>query len=462
MSRLISPLFVLFILFTACGEKVNDYFTSGFKALEVTESSVLIWTRLYGQQTPNPVTHDRRSKVFRHPIDFDENMPIDQMDGAVKGAAGEVKITLINGDAKQTSPWLPAMQESDYTVHHAFTDLRPGTTYTVILESKLSGQKIQGTFKTPPAPSAIKPITFTTSTCQYFWSYDDSIRGFKIYDVMNKMNPDFFVQTGDYVYYDKPGPLAKDLQTARYKWHAMDSWKSLFDFHVKYPMYMIKDDHDLLKDDISDPNESYGDLSYDDGIKVWNENVPLGDKPYRTIQWGQDLQIWLLEGREFRSLNKSEDGPDKTILGKEQKAWLEQTLKGSDASFKILFSATPIVGPDRDRKIDNHSNKSYQTEGDWIRSLISSTENVFIINGDRHWQYHSIDSLTGVNEFGSGPVSNAHAQGWSQEDKRPQHQFLRVNGGFLGVQVTREADQPQITFTHYDVDGNEVYAKSFN
>ncbi|MDD7885441.1 alkaline phosphatase [Flavivirga sp. 57AJ16] len=455
---------IVFILIgtvlASCQSTEEAFFTSGFRSMEVKDSSVVIWTRLYAQETPNAITHTRKSKVFRHPIDFNEDMPVSQMDGGVQGKQGKVKITLIGEDEKYSSPWLLALEENDFTVSHLFDNLKPGTEYKVILESK-KGPKKEGAFSTALSPQDIAPITFTTSTCQYFWSYDDSIRGFKTYDKMSEMDPDFFVQTGDYVYYDKPGPLAKTLESARHKWHAMDSKLSLVDFHLKVPMYMIKDDHDLLKDDVSDQAETYGTISWEDGLKLWKENVPLKGAPYRTFRWGKDLQIWLLEGREFRSVNNMEDGPDKTILGSVQKLWLERTLKESDATFKILFSATPIVGPDRDGKTDNHANKSFQTEGDWMRHMLSKIENLYIINGDRHWQYHSVDSVAQVNEFGSGPVSDYHVQGWKQEDLRSEHRFLRVSGGFMGVKISRQSGQPQVEFTHYDVNGNEVYSSKF-
>ena len=61
--------------------------------------------------------------------------------------------------------------------------------------------------------------------------------------------------------------------------------------------------------------------------------------------------------------------------------------------------------------------------------------------------------LTGVMEFSQGPSSDSHAQGWNQEDKRPEHQFLRVNGGFLVVEVYRKDNIPYITFSHRDVNG---------
>ncbi|MCK0190678.1 alkaline phosphatase D family protein [Arenibacter sp. F20364] len=452
---------IVLVIIVACESKKKDFFTSGFRTMEVSDSTALIWTRLYGQAAPNLVVHQKTDEHPSYPIDFDEEMALDSMDGGVPGVEGAVRLILTDGLESMESPWVKVTKENDFTASHLFSALKPDTQYEVTIESKASGNKVSGNFRTAPTKTVEKPIHFTTSTCQYFWSYDDSLRGFKVYDAMNSMNPDFFVQTGDYVYYDRKGPVAKDIPTARHKWHAMDSWSSLVDFHLKVPMYMIKDDHDLLRDDISDKNRTYGKLSWNDGLKIWKENVPLRGEPYRTFRWGKDLQIWLVEGREFRSENKMEDGPDKTILGSEQKSWLEQTLKESDATFKILFSATPIIGPDRENKKDNHANKGFQTEGDWMRGMLSQIDNVYIINGDRHWQYHSVDSVTQVNEFGSGPVSDSHSQGWDQEDMRPQHRFLRVNGGFLGVKITRESSQPEIKFIHYDVDGNEVYSAKF-
>jgi alkaline phosphatase D len=212
-----------------------------------------------------------------------------------------------------------------------------------------------------------------------------------------------------------------------------------------------------LKDDVYPAYGSYGELTFEDGLKIWKENAPVRDKPYRTFRWGKDLQIWLVEGREFRSPNPIPDSQEKTIWGRGQKNWFVDTLTASDATFKILFSPTPVVGPDREKKSDNHANESFQTEGNWLRDFLSAQKNTFVVNGDRHWQYVSVDGKTGLTEFGSGPVSDAHAQGWDQEDLRGEHRFLRVKGGFLGIKVERNASLPMITFTHYDTKGNMVH-----
>lgn len=436
------------------------YFTTGFKIGEVTNSSAIILTRLCGSPEPVKVWHERKESVFRNPINFNNDMPVQKMEGYVQGSTGQVKIKLNTKDTLISTDWKYVSGYKDFTFKKKFDCLIANTSYSITIQGRKNPKspitEIKGQFRTPPLHDQIIPVFFTSSTCQYYWSFDDPERGFKIYDSMQKLNPSFHCQTGDYIYYDKPGPMAYNVELARHKWHAMNSWPSLLDFYVKTPLYIQKDDHDLLRDDAGPNSLPLGELTYEDGLYIWQEQVPIINTSYRTFRWGKDLQIWLVEGREFRSDNKAPDGKDKTIWGKEQITWFKKTIESSDATFKILVSPTPVVGPDRSQgKFDNHSNASFQTEGIWLRKYLAN-HNVFVINGDRHWQYVSVDSETGLWEFSQGPVSDFHAQGWDQNDTRPEHKFLRVKGGFLGVKVYRQKDQAIIEFIHYDTDGNEV------
>tara|TARA_R110002051_G_scaffold277172_3_gene338514 strand:+ start:3473 stop:4936 length:1464 start_codon:yes stop_codon:yes gene_type:complete len=453
--------------FTIKMDTEGPFFTNGFKIAEVDTKTSMLWTRLCAQAEPNPVRHERIEKVFRHPIDFDENQEVSKMDGAVAGTEGLVRAIVKDkqGRVVFTSDWKKASAENDFTAQIPVKGLKPGHAYQIELEAKsTASRKVNyesGAFSTAPGKNDKVPVLITTSTCQYFWSFDDKKRGFHTYDSMTKLNPDFFVHTGDYIYYDKPGPLAKNIEKARHKWHAMNGWPSLRDFFKKVPIYMIKDDHDVLKDDAYLGKGPYGDLTFQDGVKLWYENVPIDDKPYRTVRWGKDLQFWMVEGREYRSANDMEDGVEKSIWGKEQIDWFTKSVAESDATFKLLFTATPIVGPDREKKKDNHSNSNFSHEGEWLRRYLSSQKNMFVVNGDRHWQYVSKDAETGLMEFGSGPVSDYHVQGWDKGDVRPEHQYLNLIGGFLSIQVDRKSGKPKISFKHRDVFGKEMHEESF-
>lgn len=463
MNRIVFITTIFLSTLQVSAQKV--FFTTGFKITELTDRSVIIWTRLCSQEKPNPVVHARKETVFRHPVDFNENMPVDKMDGGVKGASGFVRISLVSGNQQINSGWRRVSEKDDFTAKVFFEKLKPGRCYQVLLEAGPTASAVSGTekgnFCTAPSINTIVPVSLTSSTCQYFWSYDDDKRGFKTYDSMNRLTPDFYIQTGDYVYYDKPGPLATTSAKARHKWHAMDSWPSLVNFYKSTPVYLLKDDHDLLADDAGPASPAYGELKFSDGLMIWHENVPLRDKPYRTFRWGKDLQVWLMEGREFRSNRKVGEASANTIWGAKQKEWIARTLNASDATFKLVFSPTPIVGPDRENKSDNHANKTYKQEGDWIRKFLAGTPGCFVVSGDRHWQYVSRDTKTGLIEFGSGPVSDNHAQGWDPKDQRPEHKFLRVKGGFMGIKVDRLDGKPFIQFTHYDVNGSVKNEEKF-
>jgi alkaline phosphatase D len=184
----------------------------------------------------------------------------------------------------------------------------------------------------------------------------------------------------------------------------------------------------------------------------------MGEKTYRTFRWGQDLQIWLVEGGDFRSPNNMPDGPTKTIWGKEQKQWFFDTVEKSDATFRILISPMPIVGPDRGSKNDNHANKGFTHEGDELRAFIGKQKNMFVVCGDRHWQYISEDAKSGVREYSCGPTSNVHAGGFSQKNRSSMHHYLNVKGGFLSVVIERIDGHAHAVCTHHGVDGT-VYKR---
>lgn len=461
LSRLILLVFLSSLHLQLKGQE-SVYFTNGMKIQHVTSSSAVIWTRLCADSIAVPISHEQDAAPFRSPIDFDNDMPIEKMDGAVNGIFGEVKIIISDDVGNLETEWKYVSEYRDFTIMEGVEDLKANTIYKVNIQGRKSKagpiSEIQGSFKTAPVAGEPVPVSFTSSTCQYFWDYDDPVRGFKAYDSMLKLKPDFHCQTGDYVYYDKLGPKSYNVALARHKWHAINAWPSLVDFYRNVPSFLQKDDHDILRDDASPKSAPYGELTYHDALEIWYEQVPRSSQPFRSLRWGRDLEIWMVEGREFRSDNKMEDGKDKSIFGIEQREWLASSMKASDASFKILMSPTPVVGPDRAvGKNDNHSNAAYQTEGEWLRSFLSSLANTFVVNGDRHWQYVSQDPQTGLLEFSQGPTSDAHAQGWKQEDLRPEHKFLRVKGGFLHVSVYRKDDLPYITFSHFDVDGNVVH-----
>ena len=187
---------------------------------------------------------------------------------------------------------------------------------------------------------------------------------------MQLMHPDFVVHAGDIEYYDKPKPWAWTVELMRFKWARLFSMPRNRTFYSQHTTYFIKDDHDTLKNDCW-PGQEYGAVTFEEGVHLFNqEQFPTRDPRYHSIRWGQDVEIWLLEGRDYRSSNRMEDGPEKTILGSNQKAWLQSSLRASSATFKLVFTPTPVVGPDRPNKKDNHANEVFCHEGKELRTCL--------------------------------------------------------------------------------------------
>jgi len=448
------------------------YLTMGFRVGEVTQTSAVVWTRVCSV----PVRRkDGIRDVGRPGPKSAEYLPLEhpvtEFEGSVPGAEGAVRVhyatTQEMEDAKNT-PWIRVHEADDFAAQVRLKHLVPGQKYYLRAEARSGpGGTVTtspvGSFQTPVAADQKMEVSFTLVTGQAYKDLDHS-DGYTIYPSMLELQPSFVVLTGDTVYYDNEKPRARTVELARYHWHRMYSLPRLVEFHRFVPGYWLKDDHDILVDDTwpgHDP-EWMKPMTFEKGQKIFREQVPVGDSPYRSIRWGKDLQIWLVEGRDFRSPNTLPDGPLKTIWGKEQFEWLREALIQSDATYRVLISPTPIVGPDRPKKADNHSNSNFSYEGNLFRSWTreQGLSNLFVVCGDRHWQYFSVDPASGLREFSSGPASDEHAGGTPGENPA-YHKFHRVGGGFLSVQVSRPDDQPEIAFRFHDVEGKVVYERTY-
>jgi alkaline phosphatase D len=473
--------YLVLLFLTIAGPLSATYFGNGLKIGEVDQDSAIIWTRLTRDAEFNMQGHmwidyeipsERTDSSGRSRVEHASRMPngatLNDMAFSLPGAAGEVR--LIYWPDNDTSKivekdWIQVDVNKDHTLQILIDGLKPNTEYDVVLASRnLAGSlraSVTGQFKTAPKSNTVEEVIFTVVTCHDFGRRDDLINGHRIYPSMARIvKPDFMVHAGDIEYYDKADPWARSAELARHKWNRIFALPYQVDFYRQFASYFIKDDHDTLKNDAW-PGESYGDLTWEQGLAIYREQVPIGEKTYRTRRWGKDLQIWMVEGRDFRSPNNMPDGPGKTIWGEEQKAWLFNSMEKSDASFKILISPTPIVGPDRGSKNDNHANEGFTWEGDQVREFLSTQDNAFVLCGDRHWQYATVHPETGVREFSSGAGSDMHAGGFKDSQRTEAHKFLRIDGGFLSVSVNRKGGTPQVTFTHYDIDGNPVNVETF-
>lgn len=475
------------------------YAAQGIMVGEVTDSSAIIQVRL--TRTPGAV------------------------DGEVPGMPGRVRFVLssfslevqplqqsVKINWERDADIGPAQEEFDFIARVKFTGLKPNQTYRcrTRLESA-DGKKSRGPtaeFRTLAGPEIATNTKFVVVTGMNYAKFhgderidrkqhleqnnielpepyqgEDKHLGYPALKTILDLEPHFFVGTGDNVYYDTPTKgRAETIEEMRRKWQEQFVQPRYLDLFAKVPTYWEIDDHDYRMDD----SDNSGDYlpSPETAVKVMLEQLPYArhsernPQTYRTHRVSQDLQIWLTENRRHRSDNDSEDGPEKTIWGEEQRDWLKRTLLESNAKFKLIISPTPMVGPDDKRKNDNHTNiGGFQHERDeffaWMKELKLDRKHVYIICGDRHWQYHAIHPL-GIEEFSCGALVTANSRiGRSPGDPdstdpegliRQPYSQKEPSGGFLEVEVepARLLRSSRLHFRFRDEAGEILYQHTKN
>lgn len=111
-----------------------------------------------------------------------------------------------------------ALSDSDFTAKIDLTDLPAGqqilyrVTFQDLANPQILSVPVVGSFRT--APTHARQITFA-------WSGDTAGQGFginpdwggmKIYEAMRRLQPDFFIHSGDYIYADGPILAEKPLE----------------------------------------------------------------------------------------------------------------------------------------------------------------------------------------------------------------------------------------------------------
>ena len=393
---------------------------------------------------------------------------------------------------------LTAAAGSDGVVRERLGNLTPDTPYRFRWVPDRGEPGRVGAFRTLPGPDSAEPVSFAVVTGLNYAKFhgssaidrkkhleqnntalpppapaEERALGYPMLEAIESLDPHFVVFTGDTVYYDTPSDgRAKARGEMRAKWHENFAQPRFRDLLAAVPGYHMKDDHDFRVDD----SDNAGDYEPPPelGIAVFREQVPVvpagsatADEPtYRTVRCNQDLQLWFVEGRDYRSPNAAPDGPGKTVWGEEQYQWLTRTLKESDATFKVLVSPTPLVGPDDQRKTDNHTNfGGFRHERgrffDFLKDEGLLESGAFLVLcGDRHWQYDATHP-SGVREFSSGAIHRSNSRpGREAGDPKStdpggdiaQHYLMGRDveplGGFLHVRVHRPNGTPTLTLSH--------------
>lgn len=225
-----------------------------------------------------------------------------------------------------------ASECTDHCVALRAEGLSPGTRYWYRL--RYAGQldpyqPLPFATRTAPAGPAAFRVAF--GSCARIQFDPDQ----RIFDVVNRLEPDLFFWLGGNIYADSDQPQAMADLYRRGR-----NVRSLEPLLCSVPQLAIWDDHDF----------AYNDSDAGNPIKA--ESLALFRHYWANPAFGEDgapgvyfrqhyggVDFFFLDGRYHRDPSHAPAGPGKTMLGARQNAWLKRALKDSGAPFKVLVSA---------------------------------------------------------------------------------------------------------------------------
>ena len=110
--------------------------------------------------------------------------------------------------------------------------------------------------------------------------------------------------------------IAASLTEYRAKHHYQRGAAALRRLLESVPVYVIWDDHEV--DNFTRPFETQMAAGRQAFREYWpiHADVSEPNRLYRTIRYGSDLEMFLLDTRQYRSRNAKPSGPAKTMLGR--------------------------------------------------------------------------------------------------------------------------------------------------
>jgi alkaline phosphatase D len=305
-------------------------------------------------------------------------------------------------------------EEKDFTVKVDVNGLRPGTTYYYRFKALDATSQIG---RTRTAPITMRDsLKFGVVSCaNWEWGY------FSPYEKIGQRDDvDAVLHLGDYIYEYARGrygdtTIRKNLPEGeiislsdyrtRHSLYRTDRGLRLMS--QQHPMIAIWDDHEIANDAYTQGAQNHqpdkeGDYQQrkETAKRVYYEWMPIREsrKLYRSYNYGPLADVLMLDERlEGRTkpadsiTDPAYSNKERSMLGKEQLAWLKDNLLKSTATWKILGNQViysdvylSSVSPKRPRNLDAWD--GYPAEKKEVGNFLASSRinDVVILTGDTH------------------------------------------------------------------------------
>lgn len=426
----------------------------GVASGDITGNSAIVWSRT-----------DRPARMI---VDYDISESLSNPKRLISGDVSDAS----DYTARVNLTYLPPGQQIFYRVR--FQDLANRNIYSA---------PTTGTFRTPPTGKRDIFFAWSGDTAGQGWGINPDFGGMKIYETMRRLNPDFFIHSGDTIYADGPilaevklddGSIWKNLTLpekskvaetlaefrSNYIYNLLD--ENVRRFNAQVPQLVQWDDHETRNNwypsQVITNDDRYTEKNVDvlarRAKKAFLEYQPIRfnsrdpKQIYRSFNYGSALDIFMIDKRSYRGPNspnrQSVQSPETAFLGNNQVGWLKEKLLYSKATWKVIASDMPIglIVADGATNFENGANGDGPALGREleIAELLSfiqqkNIQNVVWLTADVHYaaaHYYNPNKAQFTNfkpfwEFVAGPL-NAGTFGPNQLDNTfgPEVKFLSI------------------------------------
>lgn len=202
----------------------------------------------------------------------------------------------------------------------------------------------------------------------------------EIFERIAAAKPDLMLWLGDNVYYREGDWISEEGMRSR--WAKDRSLPQLQALLASVHHYATWDDHDYGPNN-SDRTYPLRRTALEIFKDYWaNQTYGLDDVPgvFSRFVWN-DVEFFLLDDRYHRSPNLK-DPMQRQMLGREQLEWLLESLRSSDARFKIVANGNQMLNPIASDETFNDFPTEQKLLFDFLRD--SGVEGVLFLSGDKH------------------------------------------------------------------------------
>ena len=447
---------------TPASDLTTDPFALGVASGDPLPDSVVLWTRL----APDPLAADGS--------------------GGMAGGTASVAWDLARDDtfadlvAGGTAPSDPAFGHS---VHIDVRGLDPATDYFYRFRIGEFTSTVGRTRTLPAADASPERVRLGIANCQHFEA------GFyAAYRHLAEDDVDLVVHLGDYIYElpatggpdgnrsSRPALPPKTLEEFRLRYASYKTDPDLQAAHAAAPFTLVWDDHEVSDNYMGDTLPSgAGAAEVRDlraaAYQAWWENLPVRLDPpdgsdlvvYHDVTFGDLARLYLLDERQYadeppcRGETVPYDygdcdavGDDRTRLGADQEAWLDETARQGGVTWNLLGTPVALAGIDAgsgdEAKYFLDLWDGYPVARQRVIDLLAEVDNPVVISGDYHQGMvldvneapFDTDSPLVATEFMAPPISSVLFSD-DVSERTPQLRQQLDGHGYLLVEVTPEA-----------------------